>query len=107
MCLFVHHAWSEQQIGGNGKQKGWNQVPYRNTDNKPVDRVSVHHLQTAQTGLVLQSPGNLLSVHIWAAQAMVDHFSYLINVHKIKSTMQENNSSGKTYLERWEAKFGF
>ena len=57
--------------------------------NKPGDAVSVDQLQSGQLGLVPQLSGKLTSVRIWAAQVMVDQFSYLTYVHLMISTTHE------------------
>ena len=62
----------------------------KETDNNLVVEVSVDQIQSDQPGLVPQLSGKLKSARIWADQVMVVHFSGLIYVHLIRSTIQED-----------------
>ena len=76
------------------------------TYNTPGTGVSVDQLQSYQPGLVPQLLGKLTSLRIWAAQVMVDHFSYLTYGSLVKITIQEDALSVKSASERWSATFG-
>ena len=76
------------------------------TYNTPGNGVLVDQLQSYQPGLVPQLSGTLTSVRIWAAQVMVDHFSYLNYGSLVKITIREDALSVKSAFERWSATFG-
>ena len=76
------------------------------TVNNPGAAVPVDQLQSSQPGLVPQFLGKITSTRIWAAQVMVDRFSYLTYVQLMIITIQEDIVAGKIAIEIWDATSG-
>ena len=63
-------------------------------------------IQLDRPGLVPQFSGKLTNAHIWSAQVMVYHFSYLTYVKLMIITRQEDPLAGKEAFEICAATFG-
>ena len=61
----------------------------RDTNNSPGKGTSTDQLVSGQPDLIPQIGGHLNAAIIWAANVFVDHFSNLVYVYLMQSTMQE------------------